>query len=116
MQTTHRRMYDVIMQGENGSSSQVQDDDDDIVNVSGDPDFFISGRKARTPDPQIVVTGRYKEGAKGDLIIFTIPLALFQIVCIVNVPGEDEEEAPVYVKFKVGRAPKRERTEEAEPT
>jgi len=57
--------------------------------------------------PQIIVTGTIKE-AKGDteIICFNIPLGPLTLVCIVNIPGEDEDEAPVYVKFKFGKKKK----------
>jgi hypothetical protein len=55
----------------------------------------------KTDDPQIIVTGELKEGAKSDLIVFSLRLALFELVCIVNIPPEGETRAPVYCKFKV---------------
>jgi len=52
--------------------------------------------------PQIVVTGHIKESnGPGEIISFSIPLGPITLVCIVNVPEEDEVEAPVYVKFKL---------------
>jgi len=37
-----------------------------------------------------------------DILIFTIPLGFLKIICLANVPDEDDENqyAPVYVKFK----------------
>ena len=50
--------------------------------------------------PQIVTTGRLKENSVGaELITFSVRLGFFKLICIVNVPGEGESEAPVYVKF-----------------
>lgn len=54
-------------------------------------------------DPQIVVQGHLKSGENSDIIVFSIPLALFEIVCIVTIPSEGETRAPVYCKFKVNR-------------
>ena len=58
-------------------------------------------RKFRGEDPQTIVTGKLKPGTKTDIIVFTIELGLFQIVCIANVPLEGTTEAPVYCKWKV---------------
>lgn len=55
-------------------------------------------------DPQITVTSTLKAGEKSDLIIFTIPLALFELVCIVVIPPEDKTTAPVYIKFKLKKS------------
>jgi len=60
-------------------------------------------RKFKTNDPQLTVEGQLKAGEHTDLIVFTIPLAFFEIVCIVNIPPEGETTAPVYCKFKVQR-------------
>ena len=59
--------------------------------------------KVKTNDPQIIVTGRLKTGDKNDIIVFSIPLLFFELVCIVNIPFADAVEAPVYVKLKVHR-------------
>ena len=70
--------------------------------------FNPNFKKNRTNDPQIITTGYIKRSGVGtELITFNINLALFQLVCIVNIPGEGEEKAPVYVKFKA-RFPKKE--------
>jgi hypothetical protein len=51
--------------------------------------------------PQLVLQGRIKENAAGgETISFIIPLGPLQLICIANVPGEDDRSAPVYVKFK----------------
>jgi len=62
----------------------------------------------KTFDPQVVVTGTLKpaEGGKSEIIVFTVPLALFELVCIVNIPPEGETNAPCYIKFKVKRKDK----------
>jgi len=57
----------------------------------------------RKDDPQVTVTGSLKEGEKSDVITFTIPLALFEIVCIVPIPREGTWTVPVYCKFRVTR-------------
>jgi len=57
----------------------------------------------RRDDPQLIVTGMLKEGDRTDVIVFSIQLALFEIVCIVTVPSEGTKVAPVYCKFRVNR-------------
>jgi hypothetical protein len=57
--------------------------------------------KYKSSDPQLTVEGELKHGEYTDLIVFTIPLVFFEIVCIVNIPLEGETRAPVYCKFKV---------------
>lgn len=64
------------------------------------PDIHDNGRKR---DPQIVVTGQLKEGPRADVIVFSIPLALLELVCIVTIPAEGTSVVPVYVKFKIKR-------------
>ncbi len=60
-----------------------------------------NGKGPRTNDPQLVVEGTVKTTAsQTEIITFSIHLALFEIVCIVNIPGDGETTAPVYVKFK----------------
>jgi hypothetical protein len=58
-------------------------------------------RKVRTNDPQVIVTGRLKEGEKNDCITFSIPLGYFELVCIVSLPYAEAKEAPVYLKYKI---------------
>jgi len=57
----------------------------------------------RNTDPQVVLTGMLKAGERSDVIVFKIPLALFELICIVTVPEEGTKIAPVYVKFRVNR-------------
>ena len=57
----------------------------------------------RVQDPQIIVSGMLKEGERSDVIVFTIPLSIFELVCIVTVPAEGMKVAPVYIKFRVNR-------------
>lgn len=64
---------------------------------------MVNANYERTQDPQIIVSGMLKEGERSDIIVFSIPLALFEIVCIVTVPAEGTKVAPVYVKFRVSR-------------
>lgn len=59
--------------------------------------------RKKTDDPQMTVEGTFKQGEKSDIIVFSVPLALFEIVCIVNIPNEGQTKAPVYLKFKVAR-------------
>lgn len=52
--------------------------------------------------PQIVVTGRVKENSVGsEMLCFNIKLGPVTLVCIANIPDEDQDTAPVYVKFKM---------------
>lgn len=90
-------------------TASLQDDDDPSINPNDDGERTTNLHPfRRQQDPQVTVTGRIKQGAKGELIVFTVPLALFELVCIVNIPAEGDEEAPVYCKFKVKR-PRKER-------
>lgn len=54
----------------------------------------------RTNDPQIVVDVKLHEGANSDLLIFSIPLVFFELVCLINVPMEGQTTSKGYVKFK----------------
>ena len=56
----------------------------------------------RRPDntPQITVDAVIKPAANdSEVLVFTIPLGVLDIVCIVNIPMDGELSAPVYVKF-----------------
>ena len=58
--------------------------------------------------PQIKVIGRVKENDVGnEVICFNVRLGPITLVCIVNIPDEDRDTAPVYVKFKVERLEER---------
>ena len=84
----------------------LQDDADPSINPNDDGERDerpFAPFPRRQQDPQIVVTARVKEGSKGELLVFSIPLGLFELVCIANIPAEGENEAPVYVKHKVRR-------------
>jgi hypothetical protein len=60
--------------------------------------------------PQIIVTGRIKENREGnELLCFDIKLGPMTLVCIANIPDEDQDEAPVYVKFKINTRLREER-------
>lgn len=63
-------------------------------------------RPRTTDDPQIVVTGQVKESKRGEVIVFEVPLGFFRLICIVPIPDEGTDRAPVYVKFKVSRQAK----------
>lgn len=53
---------------------------------------------------QIVVNGKIKPTKHGtEIISFVVNLALFKLVCIVNIPEEGKLEAPVYLKFRLRR-------------
>lgn len=58
---------------------------------------------AERKDPQLVLSGMLKEGERSDVIVFTIPLALLEITCIVTIPEHGTKIAPVYAKFRVAR-------------
>ena len=62
------------------------------------------------PLPQITVTGRIKENDHGnELLCFDIRLGALTLVVIANIPDEDSDTAPVYVKFKVNAGRREER-------
>jgi hypothetical protein len=63
----------------------------------------ITHDRERVSDPQQVVMGTLKNGERSDVIVFKIPLSMFEIVCIVTIPEEGTKSAPVYVKFRVNR-------------
>lgn len=58
----------------------------------------------RRSDPQVVLSGILKRGERSDVIVFTLPLALLELTCIVTVPEPGSTVVPVYVKFRVRRA------------
>lgn len=60
-------------------------------------------RLQKTDDPQLTVQGQVKRSRSSDseVIVFEIPLVFFRMVCIVPIPDEGTDQAPVYVKFKV---------------
>jgi len=52
--------------------------------------------------PQLTLVGTIKDNAAGgETLSNIIPMGPLSIICIANVPGDDEHEAPVYVKFKL---------------
>jgi len=69
---------------------------DKVIEFNGNENF--SKR-----DPQVILTGMLKESDRSEMIVFTIPLALFEIVCIVPIPDEGTKTVPVYAKFRVKR-------------
>jgi hypothetical protein len=58
-------------------------------------------------DPQLKLQGTLKSGENADVIVFSVHLALFEMVCIVTVPPDGETIAPVYVKFKISQRQKK---------
>lgn len=60
-------------------------------------------RRPKTDDPQMVLQGQVRKSRSSDseVIVFEIPLVFFRMVCIVPIPDEGTDQAPVYVKFKV---------------
>lgn len=55
--------------------------------------------------PQFRTMGTIKDNAAGgEIIHFRIPMGpLGSLICIVNIPGDGEKQAPVYVKIKAGQ-------------
>lgn len=52
--------------------------------------------------PQLTLVGTAKDNAAGgETISFVIPMGAISLICIANVPMEGEDQAPVYVKFKL---------------
>ena len=80
------------------------DQQDSSIPQSGEVQAQVRSRQ--TDDPQIVVTGQVKESKRGEVIVFEIPLGFFRLICIVPIPDEESDRAPVYVKFKVSRSTK----------
>ena len=62
---------------------------------------YTTDRPIKTNDLQTIVQGKLKSGENNDMIVATIPLGLFELVCIINIPFNEMTEAPVYVKWKV---------------
>jgi len=55
-----------------------------------------------TEDPQFKVMAKLKPNkAGGECLCFTINMGILDLICIANVPGEGDSQAPVYVKFHV---------------
>lgn len=72
-----------------------------VVSDMSNPESLVS--EHRFSDPQVVVMGSIKHGEKSDIIVFKVPLALFELVCIVTIPEEGAKSAPVYIKFRVNK-------------
>ncbi len=56
-----------------------------------------------TTDPQlknIRAAIRPTKSGKGEVFVFTIPLGFMSLVCIVPIPDDDVNDAPVYIKIK----------------
>ena len=52
-------------------------------------------------DPQMVLPATVKQSERSEVIVFSIPLGLFELCCIVPIPSEDSDKTTAYVKFKV---------------
>lgn len=51
--------------------------------------------------PQLTLQGHVKDNAAGgETISFSIPLGPVTLICIANIPQDNDATAPVYVKFK----------------
>lgn len=83
------------------SNFQDSDSPSDSSLLTGEVPGHV--RPRATDDPQIVVTGKVKESKRGEVIVFEVPLGFFRLICIVPIPDEGTDRAPVYVKFKVSR-------------
>ena len=58
--------------------------------------------KKKKLDPQIIVRGKLCHGEKADVIVFSLPtFGLMEMTCIVTIPNEGEDVAPVYVKQRL---------------
>ena len=71
--------------------------------MANNSDNVLTHEPTRVSDPQVVVMGTLKNGERSDVIVFKIPLSLFEIVCIVTIPEEGTKSAPVYIKFRVNK-------------
>jgi len=54
-------------------------------------------------DPQLILEGQFKQTDRSDIIVFEIPWGPITLACIVTVPDEGKDKAPVYVKIRNGR-------------
>lgn len=72
-----------------------------VLNANGKP---------KTNDRQTTVTGRIKQTATGEMLVFSVYLGLFELVALCNIPEDGQDSAPVYVKWKIA-APRLPRTE-----
>lgn len=70
--------------------------------IRGDMNPFNGVESApRKSDPQVILSGLLKRGGRSDVIVFTLPLALLELTCIVTIPEPGSTVVPVYVKFRV---------------
>lgn len=56
----------------------------------------------QTVTGKVINVGRDK---KDEAIVFEIPMGSLKIVAIVNIPADDEESAPVYLKWRLATGP-----------
>lgn len=56
----------------------------------------------QTVTGKVINVGRDK---KDEAIVFEIPMGSLKIVAIVNIPADDEESAPVYLKWRLATSP-----------
>jgi hypothetical protein len=57
----------------------------------------------KTSDPQITVQTRVKTGTNGgELLVFSIRLGWFELVCIAPIPDDGQEKGVAYIKYKIG--------------
>lgn len=62
---------------------------------------FRPRKKDPRNDTQIVVKGAVKTGREGDLVVFTIKLLFFSLICLVNVPKPGQRDTICYIKFRL---------------
>ncbi len=55
----------------------------------------------RTDEPQVTVTGVYKDNGKTEMVVFTIQVLLLDITCIVPIPAKGTTTVPVHLKFSL---------------
>jgi len=71
-------------------------DGQDIVPVGG-----IQTRAVLRHDPRFEVQATLKEGPNSDIIVFSLPILLFEMTFIVTIPEVGKNLAPVYIKHKI---------------
>ena len=84
----------------------MTDDDDDTNTTTSDDRFTYPNRQnkpfqRKTFDPQIILEGNLRQGAKADVIVFKLRILIVDVTCVVTIPPDGETKAPVYVKFRI---------------
>jgi hypothetical protein len=62
----------------------------------------------RRPDPQLNLIATLRRATpgpngedRGEYLVFTMDVLFFRLTFIVNIPGEDEDTSPVWVRGKI---------------